>query len=386
MMPHSNTLLIHAGEDPRVDGAVSMPIFQSAMYLDDGAALTHDDIRYIRLNNTPNHRALAAKLAAVSGAEAALVTASGMAAISAALFSCLRAGDEVLVQADTYGGTHGLVSTELPQFGIDVTRVDGREARSWEAALTPRTRAFYVESLSNPLMQVADLESVVAFCQAHELVSIVDNTFLTPLNFRALALGFEIEVHSATKYLNGHSDLVAGVVLGSEARVKAATSILNHLGGALDPHACFLFQRGVKTLGVRMRAHNENGLRVAQFLADHPAVARVNYPGLPQHPDFERASRLFSGFSGMLSFELAGGVDASCALIERLQLPLHAPSLGGVESLITRPATTSHSELSPPERLALGVTDGLVRVSLGIEDADDLVDDFAQALDSLLER
>lgn len=382
-MPQANTILVHAGEDPRVDGAVSMPIFQSAMYLDDGSALTHDDIRYIRLNNTPNHRALATKLAAIAGAEAGLVTGSGMAAISAALLSSLRAGDEVLVQADTYGGTHGLVSAELPQFGIDVTRVDARDPASWEAALSPRTRAFYVESLSNPLMAVADLESVVAFCQAHELTSIVDNTFLTPLNFRALALGFDLEVHSATKYLNGHSDLVAGVVLGSAERVKAATSILNHLGAALDPHACFLFQRGLKTLGLRMRAHNENGVRVARYLAEHPAIARVNYPGLPQHPDYQRAQRLFSGCSGMLSFEMAGGVEASRALIAHLQLPLHAPSLGGVESLVTRPATTSHSELSEAERLALGVTDGLVRLSLGIEDAEDLIDDFAHALEAL---
>jgi cystathionine beta-lyase/cystathionine gamma-synthase len=240
----------------------------------------------------------------------------------------------------------------------------------------------YVESISNPLMGVSDLAAAAEFAKAHELVSMVDNTFASPVNFRPAEWGFDISLHSCTKYMNGHSDLVAGAVIGGAESVERVRHKLNLLGASLDPHACFLLHRGVKTLGVRMRQQNENALAIATFLEKHAAVARVNYPGLESNPEHERAARFFDGASGMLSFELAGGLEAAQRLIERVQIPLIAPSLGGLETLITRPAGTSHSGLTPEERERIGITDGLVRMSVGIESADELVHDLAVGLEA----
>ena len=275
-----DTRLIHAGEpEPRIEGAVTLPIFQSATYL-QGAAGRYNDVRYIRLNNTPNHLVLHAKLAALEEAEAALVAGSGMAAISSCLLSVLSAGDHMLVQNCLYGGTHSLVTQDLPRLGIRHSFIDAHDPSSWERALDPRTRVIYVESLTNPLLQVGDLPAVVAFARAHGLVSIIDNTFATPLNYPAAGRGFDLSVHSATKYLNGHSDLVAGAVMGTRARVEAAKHRLDHWGGTLDPHACFLLHRGLKTMGLRVRHQNQSALTLARFLAAHPAVRRVHHPGL----------------------------------------------------------------------------------------------------------
>jgi cystathionine beta-lyase/cystathionine gamma-synthase len=376
-----DTRLIHAGEpQPRIEGAVTLPIFQSATYLNGGQGSYHD-VRYIRLNNTPNHLALHAKLAALEDAEAALVTSSGMAAISSSLLSVLSTGDHLLVQDCLYGGTHSLVTQDLPRLGIHATFIDARAPSSWEKALQPRTRAIYVESLTNPLLQVADLPAVVAFARAHRLVSIIDNTFATPLNYPAAGRGFDLSVHSATKYLNGHSDLVAGAVIGSRQRVDAVKHRLDHWGGTLDPHACFLLQRGLKTLGLRVRHQNQSALALATFLAGHPAVRRVHHPGLPSHPDHARARELFGGCAGTFSFELTGDAARADRFIQAVRLPQVAPSLGGVDSLITRPALTSHVGLSPQERERAGIPDGLVRLSVGLEDTEDLIADLAQALD-----
>jgi len=374
------TRLIHAGEPQEpVEGAVSLPIFQSSTFVYQGQASYHD-LKYIRLNNTPNHRALHHKLAALENAESALVTASGMAAISATLLALLKSGDHLLCQDCLYGGTLDLINTDLAELGIEYDLLDPERPESWAGLLKPTTRLIYVETISNPLMQVMDLEAVVAFAREHGLVSVIDNTFATPVNFRPAEWGFDLSLHSGTKYLNGHSDIVAGAVIGRAGLVERITHKLNHLGGSLDPHACFLLHRGLKTLAARMDWHNRSALRLAEFLAGHPAVERVNYPGLDDSPDHQRASRLLNGFSGMLSFELRGGVEAAERFLSRVRLPYLAPSLGGVESLITRPATTSHAGLSPQERRAAGISEGLIRFSVGLEDPDDLVADFDQAL------
>lgn len=374
------TKLIHAGEpDPRIMGAVSLPIFQTAMFEYAGEASYHD-IRYIRLNNTPNHLALHGKLAALENAEAALVTASGMAAISTILLTVLRAGDHLLAQDRLYGGTHDLLTKDFAGWGLAYDFIDGDNADSWAHKLTPNTKAIYVEAMSNPTLQVSDLKAVVEFAREHGLVSIIDNTFASPINFRPSEFGFDLSMHSCTKYLNGHSDIVGGAVIGRADLVEKIKHKLDHLGGSMDPHQAFLLHRGMKTLALRVRHQNESALRIAQFLEKHPAVARVNYPGLESHPRHQRARELFDGFSGMLSFELSGGVAAADIFMRRAAIPIVAPSLGGVETLVTRPATTSHAGMSREDRERLGISDGLVRVSVGIEATDDLIEDFDQAL------
>ncbi len=372
------TKLIHTGE-PRIGGAITMPIFQSSTFLHEGDTGYHD-VKYIRLNNTPNHLALHEKLAALENAEAALVTASGMAAISTTILAMLSSGDHLLAQNCLYGGTHDFVTKDLPKLGIAVDFIDGDEPGSWNAKRRPSTKAIYVETLSNPLLQVADLKAIVAFARQNSLVSMIDNTFASPINFRPSEWGFDLSLHSCTKYLNGHNDIVAGAVIGRAELVERVKHKLDHLGGTLDPHACFLLHRGIKTLAVRMRYQSESALRIATFLEKHPKVARVNYPGLINHPAHQRARELFDGFSAMLSFEVKGDAAAAQRLLDRLTLPIVAPSLGGVETLITRPATTSHAGLSRQQRHALGIGDGLIRVSVGIENTDDLIADFERAL------
>ena len=375
------TELVHAGElEEAVEGAVVLPVFQSATFA-SGEEESYDDIRYIRLNNTPNHRVLHAKLAAVAGGEAAVVTGSGMAAITTALLAMLRAGDHLLAQDCLYGGTHTWLTQDVPAVGVGFDFIAGNDPGSWKEKLRPETKLIYVETMTNPLLEVTDLEAVVAFAREHGLVSVVDNTFASPVNFRSLEIGFDLEIHSATKYLNGHSDIVAGCVIGDTERIRGVMHKLNHLGGTLDPHACFLLHRGLKTLALRMGQQNENGLRLAEFLEGHEKVVRVNYPGLKSHPQHERAGRLFAGCGGVLSFELEGDVTAADRMIDALELSVSAPSLGGVESLVTRPANTSHRGLSAEERAAVGIADTLIRVAVGIEAPEDLCADFEQALE-----
>jgi cystathionine beta-lyase/cystathionine gamma-synthase len=370
-----DTKLVHAGEPrPRIAGAVTLPVFQSSTFEYAGPA-AYEDIRYIRLNNTPNHHALHEKLAALEGAEAALVTSSGMAAISTALLASLAPGDHVLVQRCPYGGTHDLFTGFLARVGIAHTFVAGDDPAAWEQAVRPQTRMFYAEAISNPLLEVADHAAAVAFCRARGLLSVIDATFASPAVFRPIEHGYDLVLH-----LNGHSDLVAGAVVGTRERVDAVRKLLALLGGALDPHACFLLHRGLKTLGLRVRRQCDTALQVARFLAEHPAVARVSYPGLPDHPGHARAQALFQGFGGMLAFEHAGGAEAADRMAARLHLPVEAPSLGGPETLVTRPATTSHAGMDPEVRRRSGIGDGLVRVSIGLEDPQDLIADFAQAL------
>lgn len=375
-----DTRLVHAGElRPRVAGAVAMPIFQSSTFERIDEAGYHE-LRYLRLNNSPNHEVLHAKLAALEGTEEALVTASGMAAISTTLLTVLRPGDHVLTQGCVYGGTHDLLDAELRELGIQHTSFDGCDPSSWTGVLQPNTKAIYCETITNPLMDVGDLQAVARFAKEHGLVSLIDNTFASPVNFRPSEHGFDLVLHSATKYLNGHSDIVAGVVAGHGELLERIRQRLDHLGGTLDPHACFLLHRGLKTLGVRVRHQNASALALAEFLQEHPAVVSVRHPGLASHPHHARASELLDGCGGMLAFEVADGFEGTERLFERLRLPVDAPSLGGPETLMTRPAQTSHVGMGAEARQALGITDGLVRVSVGLEDVDDLREDFAQAL------
>ena len=381
-MKDIKTQLVHGGEpETLIEGAVCMPVFQSATFEYSGEGSYHD-VRYIRLNNTPNHTVLHKKLALLERGEAALVLASGMAAISTALLSTLKAGDHLLAQNTLYGGTHGLLTKELKNFGIDYDFIDLDRGESWARYLKPNTKAIYVESISNPLMQVGNLEAVVEFAKNNNLVSLIDNTFTGPYNFCPLPLGFDLSLHSCTKSLNGHSDIVAGAIIGSRKFIDLCAEKAAHLGGSLDPHACFLLHRGIKTLALRMDYQNRLATEIAAFLASHPAVEKVNYPGLKSHPHYDRAQKLFRGCGGVLSFEIKGGIAAATAFTNKVKLSVSAPSLGGVESLVTCPVHTSHAGLSADERQAAGISPGLVRVSLGIEAAEDLKADFNQALDS----
>ncbi|HVF90366.1 MAG TPA: aminotransferase class I/II-fold pyridoxal phosphate-dependent enzyme [Blastocatellia bacterium] len=377
------TKLIHAGEaSPRIKGAAVLPIFQSATYEYSGETSYHD-VRYIRLNNTPNHLVLHEKLAALENAEAAIVAASGMAAITTTLLTVLKAGDHLLAQSTLYGGTHDFITRDFAGFGISFDFIDASDPGSWKSKLRPNTRAIYVETISNPTLEVGDLSKVVEFARENNLVSLVDNTFASPVNFRAAEYGFDVSLHSCTKYLNGHSDIVAGACIGRADLIERVLHKLNHMGGTLDPHAAFLLHRGMKTLALRVRHQNESAIKIAQFLESHPAIAKVNYPGLENHPGHRIARELFDGFGGMVSFEVRGGLEAAERFIQRATLPIVAPSLGGVETLLTRPASTSHLGMPREAREKIGITDSLVRLSVGIEATGDLIEDFDRALNEV---
>lgn len=372
--PSPATTCVHAGTylDQKTGGACS-PIFTSTACAFPN--LSNENF-YPRYFNTPNQKVLEAKIAALEKGEAALVFGSGMAAIATVLWTCLRPGDHAIFQADLYGGTF-LLLEELKRFGVAVTLA--RNVEEFASAFKEQTKLVYLESPSNPLLRVIDIAAIGKMGQQHGAISVIDNTFATPINQNPILLGIEVVIHSATKYLNGHSDLNAGLVVSSSQRIKAVSErAINH-GGVLDAQACYLLERGMKTLALRMRQHNENAGRLAAFLEKHPAVAAVHYPGLPSHSGHNIARQQMSGFGGMLSFELrdAGKVDT---LLSGLRIVMPALSLGGVESLVCIPSRTSHRKMSPAERRAAGITDGLIRVSVGIEDVEDLIADFTTAL------
>jgi cystathionine gamma-synthase/cystathionine gamma-lyase/cystathionine beta-lyase len=379
------TIAVRSGERrPGPEGSLVFPIYQGTVYAAEGETRSDDSpYAYIRRNNTPTQRYLHDKLAALEGAEAALATGSGMAALTTILLAFLKKGDHLIAGECLYGGTHGFITQRAEDLGLTYSFVDPQRPESWSRAVRPNTRLFLAETITNPLMRVPRLREVAAFAREHELLSVIDNTFATPVNFRPLSIGFDLTFHSATKYLNGHSDLVAGCVMGEKEQIDRIHKTLAFLGGTLDPHAGFLLSRGLKTLALRVKAHNATGLALARFLVSHPKVLRVSYPGLEDHPDHGHARDLLSGFSGMLSLRLRGGLEAANKLVCSLEIPYPAGSLGGVETLITRPAITSHADLSPAERERTGVTDDLIRVSCGIEHHEDLIADFGQALEKV---
>jgi cystathionine beta-lyase/cystathionine gamma-synthase len=374
------TKLVHAGiPEPRVDGSVVMPIFQTATFESTGVGDPRGT-RYIRYNNTPNQLALGETLASLEGAQAALVTSSGMAAISTTLMSLVSPGDHILVLDSLYGGTYELLNGLLARYSISNTPVSADDTGGWADRVTPKTRAVYVETVTNPLVRVPDHRAIVEFAKTHSLVSVIDNTFATPANFRPAEMGYDLSVHSATKYLNGHSDVVAGAVIGSSELVEAVRATQWSLGGALDPHACFLVRRGLTTLALRLRHQEASAMALALALEAHPAIARVSYPGLESHPDHALAADLLDGFGAMLAFEVAGGEAAAERFLAAVDIPVIAPSLGGPETLLTLPVRTSHALLPAAEREALGITAGLLRCSVGLEDAHELIADFTAAL------
>jgi cystathionine beta-lyase/cystathionine gamma-synthase len=373
----ASTRAVHAGAPPPGAGApVVMPIHQTSTFFTD--PVPSGEVMYTRYGNNPNHVSLAARLAALEEAEDAVVVASGNAACALALLSVVRSGGSILAQRELYGGTLRLLERDLPQLGIRTDYLDG--GTGWEGAVAADTQALLMEVPVNPTLRVPDLAAASAVARAGGIPLIVDATFATPLNFRPLQHGADLVFHSATKYFGGHSDVTAGVVAGSAVRVAEVREKLKSFGPVLDPHAVWLLERGVKSLAVRMQRHNENGLAVASWLEAHPAVSRVLYHGLPSHPDHERARQLFTGFGGVVSMVVRGGDDAALRVLQRLRLMCVAPSLGGVETLVSMPRFTSHSALTRERRHAVGIEDGFVRLALGIEDARDLVADLEQAL------
>jgi cystathionine beta-lyase/cystathionine gamma-synthase len=378
-----STRAVHAGEiRPRINGAVTLPIFQSSMYETAGEE-RYEDIKYIRCSNTPNHEAVTRKLAALEEGESAIVLSSGMAAISNTILALLCAGDHLLVQESLYGGVPSFLDHEARRLGIEYSTIDPLDRDSWGSRLRTNTRAIYVETLSNPLLVVPELDAVPVFAREHGLISIVDNTFATPVNFSPPRWGFDLSVHSCTKFINGHSDLSAGAVIGRADLVRRVRETLIHGGACLNPFACYLLHRALKTLHLRIERQNTNAAKLARFLRGHAGVQRVHYPGLREDRNFERAQRFLRGAGGVLSFELVGTPDNVGKLFSRLRLPVVAPSLGGVETSITRPALTSHICIPPADRLRMGVSDQLIRLSVGVEEAEDLIADFSEALDNL---
>jgi cystathionine beta-lyase/cystathionine gamma-synthase len=357
---------------------VTPPIYQSSTFTNPVGS--DEDVRYTRYGNNPNQLDIARKYALLEGAEDAVFLASGMGATALAHLAVLRPGDHLLASAWIYGGTRALFDDELGRFGIEVTYVDPTQARHWRTSLRKNTRALFIETPINPTVRIADLDPVARLVDEHGLALLVDATFASPINFRPLEHGADIVITSATKYLNGHSDVIGGAVAGSEALIEEVMRLLRVWGQSIDPHAAWLIDRGMRTLAVRMERHNANGLAIAQWAEEHAAVARVHYPGLASHPDHELASRVLDGYGGMVGLELTGGVDAVEGFLTRLQLIRHAPSLAGVESLISEPRLTSHAKQTPEQLAAIGIPDGFVRLSCGIEDADDIIADLDQAL------
>jgi len=383
----SQTNAVHAGEGNKhgVGTGVGTPIartstftFASTQEMKLWAEGKSKAYIYTRYGN-PTLAVAEQKIAALEGAEAAVVTASGMAAISHALLSALKSGDELVSTAQLYGGTYRLMRDVFPRMGIKVHHVT-TDLAGVDDLMNSRTRVLYVESPTNPTVRLVDVEKAVQFAKKHNLVSIIDNTFATPVLQQPIKLGYDMVVHSATKALAGHSDVIAGVAVGSKKWMERVQHMVIYLGGSMDPEAAYLLNRGIKTLGLRVRKQGENALAVAKFLEKHPKVGRVFYPGLPSHPDHNLAKKQMRGFGSMLAFDMKGGLSAARRVCDRVRLFLLAASLGGVESLVVLPAYTSHYNMTNEELARGGVTPGMVRVSIGIEDADDLVEDLRQAL------
>ena len=374
-----STMSVHGRPQRRADWTPVAPaLLQSSTFVNPVGS--GEDVLYSRYGNNPTQVALARKYALLEGAEEAIFVASGMGATALAHLAVLRPGDHLVSSSWIYGGTQHLFDQELTRFGIEVTYVAPDKPRGWRRAVRKATRAIFVETPTNPLMRVVDLGPVSQVAREFGLALLVDATFASPINFRPLEHGADVAITSATKYLNGHSDVIAGALAGSAPLVEEVNRLMRLWGQAIDPHAAWLVDRGLRTLALRMERHNANGLAVARWAEAHPAIARVHYPGLASHPDHAHACATLAGFGGMVGLELAGGAPAVERMLHRLVLVTHAPSLAGVETLVSEPRLTSHRGLSPEERAELGIPDGFLRLSCGIEDADDIIADLDQAL------
>ena len=377
-----STRAIHGDASAREDWSpVVPPIYQSSTFTNPIGSSA--EVIYTRYGNNPNQVAIGKRLALLEGAEAALFVGSGMGATALAHLAVLRPGDHLISSEWVYGGVHRLFAQEFGRLGIEVSFVNPLQSRAWKQAMKKTTRAAFLETPTNPLLRVLDLEPVASLCKAEGLALLVDSTFASPINFRPLEHGADLVIHSATKYLNGHTDVIAGAIAGSEAVIEEVRRLMQVWGQALDPMAAWLIDRGLRTLVVRMERHNATGLKVAQWCSEQKAITGVHYPGLPSHRDHAVAQRILGGFGGMLGVELKGGARAAQRFLRALKIAAHAPSLGGVETLVSEPRLTSHASLSAEERARAGIPDGFLRFSLGLEDADDLIADFAQALAQL---
>ena len=373
-----STICLHAGQEPDPStGAIVTPIYQTSTYVQDELG-RHKGFEYARTQN-PTRMALERNIAAIESGKAGFAFASGMAAIGA-VTTLLSSGDHVVVSDNTYGGTFRLFDKVLARYRLAFSYVDTSDLEAVERAMTPATRMLFVETPSNPIMALTDLSAVARLAHRHRVRLVVDNTFASPYNQRPIELGADLVLHSTTKYLNGHSDSVGGIVIAvGDEEIEWLTFVQNTEGAILGPFDSWLVLRGTKTLPVRMQAHNVNGLALAEFLSAHPKVKKVFYPGLPSHPQLELARRQMRGFGGMLSFDL-GSLEAARRVLNGVRLISLAESLGGVETLISHPATMTHASVPADRRAALGITDGLVRISAGVEDIDDLREDLTQAL------
>ena len=378
--PHGfSTLAVHGGEEPKeADTPVVQPIFQSVNYVQEIG--TAEGLRYPRYGNTPNSELVQRRLALLEGAEAGIVLGSGMGATACALMALLRPGDHMLASKWIYGGTHRLLMQEFATLGINVTLVDPMETRGWRRRIKKETRVIFVESPVNPTCRVLDMRPISYLTKEHGLALVVDSTFASPVNFRPLEHGADVVIHSTTKYLNGHHDALGGAVMGTASYVEEVRQKMLVWGQAPDAFASWLLERGLKTLDVRVRRSNENAMRISQWCSDRKEIRVVHYPGLTTHPDHAVARESLDGFGGMMAIELMGGGKAADRFVRRLKLFTHAPSLGGVDSLVSEPRYTSHASMSAEERAAGGIPDGFLRLSIGIEDAEDLIADIEQAL------
>jgi cystathionine beta-lyase/cystathionine gamma-synthase len=385
-----STRSVHSGELGKdCHGAVTTPIFQtSTFYFPTDDPITWEgkvpdgSFIYSRHGN-PTISAVEGKMASLENAEAAVVFSSGMAAISTTILSLVKKGDRLVTIEDLYGGTFNLMRSELPRFGVDVHMVSTTDTKAMERELEVGASLVYLESPTNPLLKLVDIKTMVELAHSVGAKVMIDSTFATPINQNPIDMGVDVVVHSATKYLNGHSDLIAGAVVGGTEDMKRVYDKRIVYGGSLDPMGAFLLMRGMKTLDVRMQRHNANGMAVAKFLEMHEKVERVHYPGLPSHPQHELAERQMRGFGGMVSFEVVGGRAGAENLLRSLRTIKRATSLGGVDSLVSMPLNSSHSLLTPEERSHLGIRDSLVRLSVGIEDAEDIIDDLNLGLSQI---
>jgi cystathionine beta-lyase/cystathionine gamma-synthase len=380
LTPHArfSTRCIHAGQEPDpTTGAIMTPIYQTSTYVQEALG-RHKGHEYARTSN-PTRSALEANVASLESGRAGFAFASGMAAIDA-VATLLQVGDHVVVTDNTYGGTYRLFERVRSRCGVTFSYVDTADVAAVEAALTPSTRMLFVETPTNPILRLTDLQALCRFAHAHDLPVVVDNTFASPYLQRPIELGADLVIHSTTKYLNGHSDGVGGIVVAvRDDHIEWLKFVQNAAGAILGPFDSWLVLRGTKTLALRMAQHNINGVALAEFLAAHPAVERVYYPGLPSHPQHDLAKRQMNGFGGMLAFDV-GSLDKAKTVLERVRLLALAESLGGVETLISHPASMTHASVPPERRQALGITDSLLRISVGVEDVEDLKEDLARAL------
>ncbi len=385
----AQTKCVHAAGEFNRTSAISPPIWQTSTFLAESSehfATLAKSVKpsefYSRYGN-PTHNQVEALMATLEGGEAALVTASGMGAICTSVMSLLDRGDHVVAQRNLYAGAAALLEDVLPRWGIECTFVDQTNAQCWADALKPNTKLIYAETPANPLMRLTDLQAVAALGKDRGITTIVDNTFATPINQRPLQYGIDTVVHSATKYLGGHSDITAGVIIGSAAFIERAWRFHIVMGAVLSPFDAWLLLRGLRTLGIRVEIHNQNALILARFFESHPKIERVNYPGLESHPQHKLARQQMSGFTGMMSVELRGGYETAERFIASLKLGSYAASLGGVETLLVHPAAMWGDTLTPAQRKAMEVGENLVRISVGLENERDLINDFSQALDQV---